>query len=349
MLFVIKNLSSAPAIHRGVGRIVGAAAVAVALVGALTATGGKANADHYAPIPSAGCGTTPAAAGQSTLEFAAADRRGRYIQDVPPGANRPTPLVLDLHGYLEPAVLERLSSGLGEFGATHGFITVTPELEEPGLPRWDFGPGAGDIAFLSKLLTHVEATQCIDERRVYASGLSMGAFTTSSLACQLSDRIAAIAPVAGLQDFGWCHPTRPVPVIAFHGTGDPIIAYTGGVGPNARFLPSPDGTGSVVEQKNGPAVGGPGPHSISDNAAAWARRNGCATAPAHVQVAPDVDETRYNCPATGAVELYSMEGAGHTWPGSSFPMPVPLTGTTATSISATSIIWDFFQAHPMPN
>ncbi|MGW0007140.1 alpha/beta hydrolase family esterase [Nocardia grenadensis] len=106
------------------------------------------------------------------------------------------------------------------------------------MPRWDFGPGSADIGYLADLLTEVESTLCVDTRRIYATGLSMGGFTTSSLGCQVADRLAAIAPVAGLTDFDWCTPARPVPVIDLHGTADPIVAYEGGTGPNARLLPS---------------------------------------------------------------------------------------------------------------
>ncbi|MGV9332163.1 alpha/beta hydrolase family esterase [Nocardia sp. NPDC003726] len=260
-------------------------------------------------------------------------------------------MVFDLHGYLEPAELERAGSGISSLGAAERFVTITPQLEQPGLPRWDFGEGSADIAYLSDLISHVESSLCVDRRRIYVTGLSMGAFTTSSLACQLSDRIAAIAPVAGLQDFPWCRTERPVPVIAFHGTADPIIAYTGGAGPNARFLPSPDGSGSVVQPDAGtgrPVIQGPGPESIPAQAAAWARRNGCAGEPVQRQIAADVTLSSYPCPATGAVEFYSIIDGGHTWPGNpSVVSPAPLVGATTTSISADRIMWEFFLAHPL--
>ncbi|MEV5649258.1 hypothetical protein AB0L57_13485 [Nocardia sp. NPDC052254] len=333
---------------RALRRIATTAALTIAVVGVLTATDATAQPDVSAAEPSPGCGIAQPDPGRSDQRFATAARSGHYILDVPPAADGPTPLVVDLHGYLEPAEIERMSSGLADFGSTHGFATITPALDEPGLPRWDFDPGSADIDYLSNLLTHVESTMCVDQRRVYVAGLSMGAFTTSSLACQLSDRIAAVAPVAGLQDFPWCDPTRPVPVIAFHGTGDPIVSYTGGSGPNARFLPSPDGSGSVTDQHSGPAVHGPGPQSVPANAEAWARRNGCSGAPAQRPITPDVDLTSYSCPAAGEVELYSVRDGGHTWPGSPLPSPAPLTGTTTTSINANQLIWDFFRAHPTP-
>ncbi|MGK8523167.1 alpha/beta hydrolase family esterase [Nocardia asteroides] len=213
-------------------------------------------------------------------------------------------------------------------------MTITPQLERPGLPRWDCGEGSGDVAYLSELMSHVESSLCLDRRRIYVTGLSTGAFTTSSLACQLSDRIAAIAPVAGLQHFAWCRTARPAPVAAFHGIADPIIAYTGGIGPNARFLPAPDGSVSVVEpdpETGRPVIGGPSADSIPAQATAWARRNGCGADPFQRQIASDVTLSSYPCPAGGAVELYSIIEGGHTWPGNPpVVSPTPLVGTTTT-------------------
>lgn len=314
---------------------------------ALTIAPGVAHADAPEAAASAGCGAQAAAPQRSTLRFDALGRTGTYIQDVPPAADRPLPVVLDLHGYIEPALIAHESTGVGDYGTTHGFVTITPQLDEPGLPRWDFQPASADIGYLSELLTHVESTLCLDQRRVYVTGLSMGAFTTSSLGCQLSDRIAAIAPVAGLQDFSWCQTTRPVPVIAFHGTADPIVAYTGGTGPNARLLPAPDGDGSVV-QEGKPNTNGPGAQSIPANAAAWAHRNGCGPEPQRTQVAPDVELQNYPCPANASVQLYSIINGGHVWPGSPLPFPEPLVGVNTTSIKATEVIWDFFRTHPLP-
>ncbi|NKY31026.1 alpha/beta hydrolase family esterase [Nocardia gamkensis] len=331
-------------------------ACAVVTAAALAAGAGAAGADGSAsspdPVASAGCAAPAAAPGRSTPRFVAGDRAGTYIQDVPrTEQGRPAPVVFDLHGYLESAELEHVGSGISALGAAEGFVTVTPQLEQPGLPRWDFGEGSGDIAYLSDLMSHIESSLCVDRRRIYVTGLSMGAFTTSSLACQLSDRIAAIAPVAGLQDFAWCRTERPVPVVAFHGTADPIVAYTGGTGPNARFLPAPDGSGSVVRPDAGtgrPVITGPGPESIPAQAAAWARRNGCGLDPIGRQIASDVTLSSYPCPAGSAVEFYSIIEGGHTWPGNpSVVSPVPLVGATTASISADEIMWDFFLAHPL--
>ncbi len=318
------------------------AALAATALTAVAPAVEAAPANSVAPVESAGCHAPAIPSGQSTRHFSAAGRSGTYIQDVPPATSHPLPLVFDLHGYLELAVLQHEGSGLGPYGDSHGFTTITPQIDESGLPRWDFSPNSADVSYLAQLMSQVEATSCIDLRRVYVAGLSMGAFTTSSLACQLSDRIAAIAPVAGLQNFTWCRTQRPVPIVAFHGTADPLVAYGGGQGANARYLPAPDGGSSSGPQN------GPGPTDIPGNAAAWARRNGCTGQPRQRAVAADVSLTTYQCPANATVELYTVLGGGHTWPGHpSIVSPTPLVGETTTSIDATATMWDFFRAHPL--
>ncbi|MHB1777054.1 MAG: CE1 family esterase [Acidimicrobiales bacterium] len=317
---------------------------------------GAASTTPARPTPSPGCRSAASpAAGTSTSTFSAAGRTGTYIEDVPPGtrAGRPTPVVVDLHGYLEPASLEHAGTGLSAYGDAHGFITITPQITESGVPRWDYGPRSVDIAWLGDLLTHLETSACVDERRVFVTGLSMGAFTTSAVACELSTRVAAVAPVAGLQAFPWCRPTRKVPVVAFQGTADPFVAYGGGPGPNALELPAPDGSGMTIgeELKLHPnAAGSPLRESIPDQVAAWARRNGCSRArPVTTAVAADVTRSSYHCPADASVVFYVVKGGGHTWPGGTAGIyPSSLVGRMTTSISADAVMWRFFEAHPLP-
>jgi polyhydroxybutyrate depolymerase len=329
--------------------MVSLAAVALAAVGTLVG-GGVATAaptPDVAPVSSPGCSAPAAAPGLSRQVYGDGNRSGNYLQTVPTAAPAtPMPVVIDLHGYLEPAELEFLSNGLAQFGERNGFVTITPQMDRGGLPLWDFGPNSADIAYLGNLLTHVERTTCVDERRVYVAGLSMGAFTTSSVACQLADRIAAVAPVAGLQDFAWCKPSRPVPVVAFHGAADQIVAYTGGIGGIGKLLPGPDGA-----QKNPDpnAAGMPSPRTIPDQVAGWARRNGCAPVAVDTRVGADVTRSAYPCPAGAEVEFYTIADGGHTWPGEpALVMPEFIVGRTTTAISANQVMWDFFRAHPLP-
>ncbi|MGW0634949.1 alpha/beta hydrolase family esterase [Nocardia salmonicida] len=277
------------------------------------------------------------------MQFEGTERSGQYQQNVPTSANRPLPVVIALHGFLENIAISDLGSGMGEYGYQNGFITITPQLDRLGLSQWDSGPGSSDLTWVSEVLTNVESNLCVDQRRVYVTGLSMGAFATSSIGCQFADRVAAIAPVAGLRDFSWCTPSRPVPVIAFHGTEDPIVSY-GGSGSDSD---SGSGSGSGSGSASGSAAG-VGGTPVTENAAAWARRNGCTGAAVRTTIAADVVLDRYSCPSGRDVQLYSVIGGGHIWPGSNSPLyPEFIVGSNTDSISATALIWDFFRAHPM--
>ncbi len=292
--------------------------------------------------------------GESTLTFAADGKSGTYIQDVPFRHNpdRPTPVVFDLHGYVEPASLEHIATGLGAYGDRHGFVTITPQITESGVARWDDSAHSRDVAWIGSLLAHLESYLCLDERRVYVTGLSMGAFTASAIACELSEKVAAVAPVAGLQAYPWCKPSRPVPVVAFQGTADPFVAFTGGPGPGVFKLPLPGGgketIGQYVKDHPGALKGPPLPQSIPDQVATWAKRNGCAVAPARTRVAYDVILYTYRCSPDASVDFYVILGGGHTWPGrDTIVSPVAIVGRTTTSISADAIMWRFFLAHPL--
>jgi polyhydroxybutyrate depolymerase len=179
----------------------------------------------------------------------------------------------------------------------------------------------------------------------------MGAFTSSAVACELSSRVAAVAPVAGLQAFSWCRPKRPVPVVAFQGTTDPFVSYTGGPGPAALKLPAPDGSNKTVGQElkaHPHAAGNPLPQSIPTQVATWAKRNGCGATPTKTQIASDVTRVTYPCAADSSVQFYVIKGGGHTWPGAPPGVfPAATVGRTTTSISANQVIWNFFQAHPL--
>ncbi|MGV9713125.1 alpha/beta hydrolase family esterase [Gordonia sp. NPDC003424] len=316
---------------------------------ALAAPGPRPN--PVAPVPSAGCRADPVPDGITLHPFSAAGRSGDYLQEVPRVAKRtPMPVVFDVHGYLQPGAMQGAWSRMSAFGARHGFAVITPETHVLP-PKWASGKNGVDIRFLSDLLTHVEHTLCVDKRRVFMTGLSMGGFTASSVACQLADRFAAIAPVSGLQDFSWCSPSRAVPVIAFHGTGDEILSYSGGVGPRGRLLPATDGSLRTIGQQlreDAHPQNMPNPASIPAQAAAWAKRDGCALAPTARRITSDVSQTSYACPVDASVELYTIRGGGHNWPGGDPTLAVtPITGPIASSINATAIIWEFFRKHPM--
>ena len=311
---------------------------------------------------SAGCSATAAAPGRATLPFTASGRPGTYVREVPPAytGRTPLPLVLDLHGYAESADLQSRLSALGTLGAKENFVTVTPQLTAP-VPNWIPDLDGADVRWIGALLDSLEQNLCLDQRRVYVTGYSNGAIITSSLMCAFADRIAAAAPVAGLRDIPGCRPSRPVPVLAFHGTADAYVPYDGRPSTAAAHLPAPDGSGGTLgqtlDQAGGARVPGAditrtvieGGSAMPDILAAWARREGCPGGPASSRIGSDVTLLRYSCPPDAAVSLYRVEGGGHAWPGSRGSAAIAgAVGRTTFTIDADALMWDFFREHPLP-
>lgn len=203
-----------------------------------------------------------------------------------------------------------------------GFIVAYPD----GLDSaWQVGPGSGgeaDLQFIRDLITSIEKKYNIDTKRVYATGISNGGGMVNWVGCNLADMVAAIAPDSGGYNF-WqdCHPSRPVPVLAFHGLDDHIIPYSGDT-PEAASPP------------------------IEVWASAWAERNGCSTSPSVTTPVDTVTvQTWSNCINNADVILYTLANHGHSWPGSATGVAYE---TTSQAVRATDLIWDFFKVHPMP-
>jgi polyhydroxybutyrate depolymerase len=260
--------------------------------------------------------------GDYTEQIVSGGQARQYRLHVPPSyeQDKPVPLVINLHGYNSNAEQQEHVSQMSVKADQESFIAVYPEgLGSP--QTWHVGPGAegaADLQFISDLIRHLQSRFNVDRARIYATGISNGAQMANRLGCELSDVIAAIAPVSG----GYpptleCYPVRPVPVVAFHGTADRLIPYEG---QGRLLLPA------------------------REWATAWAARNGCNPTPTltfqHGEV---TGETWSNCQGSAEVTLYTIEGRGHSWPGSDMPPEI-----TTQDIDATDVIWKFFEAHPMP-
>jgi polyhydroxybutyrate depolymerase len=299
---------------------------------------------------SAGCKATPVAPGEQQVDTTSDGASRYYLRHVPPAydGTRPVPVVVDLHGYLEGARVHATNTMLGPFGDQHGFVTITPQGSGEMAAGWEVEPDSPDVRFIGHLLDEIGRTLCVDDRRVFVTGYSNGAFLASTIACVYSDRVAAIATVAGLLDPPGCKPARPVPLVAFQGTGDEFVAFTGGLGPRAQAASANDGTGRTLgETSGGKAVARSAP--TTKVAATWARRNKCTSKPKTSEVGPDVTRVGYRCPKRADVELYRIEGGGHTWPGSEFSRAIEsVVGPTTFSINADDAMWTFFQGHPRP-
>ena len=178
---------------------------------------------------------------------------------------------------------------------------------------------ADDVAFIRGLIGHLVDTGVSDPHRVYVTGFSNGGMMAYRLANELSDRIAAIAPVAGVTGVPTCTPSRPMPVIHFHGTADTLVPYNGSS--TLGFIPVPD------------------------SFAQWAARDACTGDPVETFRNGDSHCSTYQQCAGGAdVTLCTVDNGGHTWPGGT---PVPTLGVTTTDLSATDAMWTFFEAHPL--
>jgi polyhydroxybutyrate depolymerase len=267
----------------------------------------------------------PAPAGDTDGSVTSGGLQRTYILHVPPSydGTRALPLVLNFHGFGSNAREQAIYSGFPAIADEAGFITVAGN--GTGDPQqWTY-PGLGDVdeaRFVADLLDKLEAELCIDASRVYLVGMSNGAAISTSIACALPDRIAAIAEVGATASPRTCAAGVSIPLITFRGTEDLCVPYEGGTSQCGMRLP-------VV--------------AAEEAARQWARQDGCNPAPAYQRVAEDVIVTAYSeCTGFAAVLLYTIEGGGHTWPGS---LDIARLGRTTQTINATDIIWQFFQAH----
>ena len=263
------------------------------------------------------------------------------IVHTPAGYTGRTPiaLVLNLHGSGSTAQAEEAFTAMDATADANGFIVAYPQgaikagsgfdwnvPNEPLIGGASVPKGsANDVTFLSSAITYLEAHYCVDARRVYSTGFSGGARLTSQLACDLSNRVAAVAPVSGLRLPSPCPTARPVPVLSFHGTADPVDPYQG----------------------NGQKYW---TYSVPVAAQRWAAKDACSATPTVTTVNPTVQLSAFTgCAGGTTVELYTITGAGHTWPGGPrlARQAIKILGPQSNAIDASSTIWSFFAAHPM--
>jgi polyhydroxybutyrate depolymerase len=244
-------------------------------------------------------------------------------------------LVIVLHGNGGTGQQIRKLTHFDALAARDGFVVAYPDAIEH---HWNDGrpeiaSSSDDVGFIVKLIDEVAARYAIDRTRVYVTGISNGAIMSYRLACELGDRIAAIAPVAGeLAEVPPCALKARVSVLAINGTADPIVPYEGG----------------EVARHRGHV------HSAMDSTAYFARRDGCSIA--HTSEAlPDSDpsddtrseRTHYSeCPRGVNVDLITVENGGHTWPGAAQYLPRLEVGATTRDFDGSEAIWQFFAAHP---
>jgi polyhydroxybutyrate depolymerase len=279
--------------------------------------------------PSPGCATAPTAGVTvETVDFDGTPREYRLA--VPAAAaDEPLGLILNFHGYSSNAIQQAVYSELEEKAPARGYVVVTPEgTGEPAFWNIIGLEAPDDVAYVDALIDAVGARLCIDPRRVYSTGMSNGGGMSSHLGCRLSDRLAAIAPVAGVNlMFEDCPKGKGVSVVAFHGEADGVVPYEGG-GINL----------GGIEPRSFPAV--------EDAVALWSRRARCRRNARTEEISEHVVLTDYSgCRRGTDVQLYSVTDGGHTWPGS---LDVPRLGAVTDEIDAADLILDFFDDHRRP-
>ncbi len=275
-----------------------------------------------------------------------------YLIHTPPMHDKAKsmPLLIALHGGKGTGerMVKLTLGGFDRLADEKGFVVVYPDGIEK---QWNDGRSANetgyrahtkridDVGFISALIDHLIETRNIDAKRVYVTGMSNGAIMSYRLACELSGKIAAAAPVTGNLPknlYPSCSPSRPISVLAINNVDDALMPFTGG-----------DITGPFGFRSVGKVL------STADTIEFWANHNQCSLPPAITQMLDKdpQDGTRVrkeeyrNCQSGTEVVLYVIEGGGHTWP-SGFPyLPELIIGKTSKELNANEVIWDFFARH----
>ncbi len=276
------------------------------------------------------------------------------------------PVVIVLHGGGGTAKGVRAQTGMDAVADKNGFITVYPEGTEGMIGNfrtWNAGHCCGtaarknidDVAFISSMIDALVKKYAIDSKRVYATGHSNGAMMSYRLACELSDKIAAIAPNSGQRVFDNCHPKRPVAIMHIHGTADPCALYNGGAECGGCFsqmlgFSLPDDKWACPP--------------VKDIVKEHALMNGCSAETKTVFTKGAVTCKQYQgCPANAVVELCSIEGEGHRWPGTDDVGPAVckddpskrsclkytgIVGPANHDINGGEFMWNFFKNYHLP-
>lgn len=253
-----------------------------------------------------------------------------YIPNSYDGASD-VPLLFNFHGFTSNA---REQMAYGDFRAIaerEGFIIAHPEgLRFNGSTHWNVGgwtvgSQVDDVDFTLEMIEDITSEYNIDQNRIYSTGMSNGGYMSFLLACQLSDKIAAIASVTGSmtpQTFDDCNPQHPTPILQIHGTQDVVVPY--------------DGSSWTK--------------SIDDVMAYWVTYNSC-NGDADQSDIPDVDTsdnssveefTYQDCNKNIITKHLKVEGGGHTWAGSEINV-----GGTNYDINASELIWEFLSQYDL--
>ena len=271
------------------------------------------------------------------------DRKRHHYVHVPPkyDPKQPAAVVVALHGAMMDAKLMERFTGLSETADKYNFVVVYPNGTGTGLggfiQTWNAGlrnknNKTDDVKYIGKVLDDVEGALKVNKKRVYVIGLSNGGMMAYRLASAMSDRIAAVASVAGTMPLEKYEPKRPVPIVHFHGTKDELVPFKG-----------PGEKKELAEFLN--------VRSVDDTVMACVKANGCSEKPTETEIPMKEDKIKVirktygKCKDDSEVVLYVVENGGHTWPG--MTLSPPFLGLSTNNISANEIMWEFFQKHSL--
>lgn len=268
---------------------------------------------------------------ESTLEVGGRIRN--YVLILPPtyyNSSETIPLVIALHGTGGSAKQMERMYGLNEKAASSGFVLLYPEgirNDGPlGLRSWNAGrccedameKNVDDVGFISTLIDRMVADFRIDSRRVYVTGMSNGGMMAYRLACELSNKITAIAPVSATMMANACEPARAVPVLHMHSLLDTKVPYAGGIGISGYDFAPVDSALRVM-----------------------ANHAACDDTPEQVDNGKVIVTRWTDCEGGASIESYVTYDGGHSWPGSK-EHPA-WADVPSVYIDASYLIWEFFQ------
>ncbi len=266
-----------------------------------------------APAP---CQAAPSA-GDHPIVISVDGRLHRVLVHVPAGldAGRHLPLLLALHGLGADGPTMARYTGLSTLADHDAFIVAYPSAERG---QWHlYGSqvrAERDVDFLRATVDRLSSGLCVDRRRRFVAGVSNGAGEAARLACEMGDRLAGIATVAGdYRRLPPCHPPRPESVLEIHGARDPVVPYEG----------------------RGPAHAGSVPKFLR----MWRDIDGCREPGLHHRVDAYTERSTWTCAGHTSVSQLKIANLGHAWP-CAYPPPGRVPGPG----SAAYALWSFFSS-----
>jgi polyhydroxybutyrate depolymerase len=278
----------------------------------------------------------------------------KFTIHTPTGFNALTQraLVINLHGGSGNMLSAQGFSKMNQVADQNNFVVTWPQGYTPASSMvgsgyvWADGRNTladqaaiDDVGFIDKLIDTLVLNYNIDTTRIYICGFSNGGFMTQRIACQLTDRFAAMASLGSSMDtvlYQTCNPTKPIPMAFFNGTSDPAMPYGGGPMQNPQVTP-------VVP--------------VDTAVQFWVSHNNCLSTSSVINI-PDTFTTDNstaelynftNCDCNADVKFYKLINGGHTWPGVYVAAQASVLGNTNRDINASIELWNFFNAHTLCN